>query len=129
LILNFSELFTHNITGFHFRQATEPGLDIQVTATGPITIALTPLNLPYLPMVEIQLGVENNQRSVIRKNQSRNVANMSTPNILDYDDVNVFRVTWVDRVVLVFREGEEWPFMAYTLEDAFNIQYYGLKSP
>jgi hypothetical protein len=80
-------------------------------------------------MVEIQLGVQNNQRSLIRKNQSSNVANMSTPNILDYDDVNVFRVTWVDRVVLVFRGGEEWPFMAYTLEDAFSIRYYGLRSP
>jgi hypothetical protein len=87
------------------------------------------INLDSTPMIEIQIGTQNNQRSIIRRNQSTNVVDVSTPNILVYGGENAFKIMWEDGVVLVYRGSEALPFMVYAMEDSFGIEYFGLKSP
>jgi hypothetical protein len=125
----FSELYTYSTSGYHFQRATEHGIDVRVKATGTITIGIMSINLDSTPMIEIQIGTQSNQRSIIRRNQSTNVVDVSTPNILDYGGENAFKVMWEDGVVLVYRGSETSPFMVYAMEDSFGIDYFGLKSP
>jgi hypothetical protein len=80
-------------------------------------------------MLEVIIGTANNTRSVIRLNQETDVVVVPTPNIIRSDQTNGFRVTWANRVVLVFREAEPWPFMVYTMADVFNVNFYGLRTP
>jgi hypothetical protein len=80
-------------------------------------------------MLEIIIGTANNTRSVIRRNQDSDVVVVPTRDILRFGETSGFRVSWANHIVLVFREGDEWPFLAYTMEDFYNVNFYGLRSP
>lgn len=60
---------------------------------------------------------------------SRIVVNASTPSILNPLEYRNFRITWVNQVILVFRGNDEFPFIAHSMEDMNEINFYGLKSP
>jgi Farnesoic acid 0-methyl transferase len=80
-------------------------------------------------MIEIMIGIMNNTRSGIRRNQAEPfVVNVPTPNILTGGVFNEFRITWVNFFVLVFRGDEEFPFMGFTMTDFFPVNFYGIRS-
>jgi hypothetical protein len=112
-----------------FFAAPNPGIQLRVQSSDEIHIALTPFNFPWTPMLEIIIGAANNTRSVVRRNQETDVVVVPTPGIIRDGQLTGFRVTWANHIVLVFREGEEWPFMAFTMMDFYNVNFYGLGSP
>lgn len=79
-------------------------------------------------MIEIFIGTENNTRSIIRRNQDINEVNIVTRGILRNNEWTGFRIAWANHAILVFREGEEWPFMGFTMIDFFPVNFYGLRS-
>ena len=79
-------------------------------------------------MIEIFIGTANNTRSVIRMNQETDVVTMPTPNIIAMGQWNDFRVTWDERVILVYRGNSSFPFMAFTMQDFFTVNFYGLRA-
>jgi hypothetical protein len=80
-------------------------------------------------MLEIIIGANNNTRSVIRRNQEADVVIVPTPGILTNGQISGFRIVWANHIVLAFREGDEWPFLAYTMQDFYNVNFFGLRSP
>jgi hypothetical protein len=80
-------------------------------------------------MLEVLIGVGNNTRTVIRRNQETDVVTVPTPGIISSDGWNGFRISWANHAVLVFREGEEWPFIGLSMIDFFPVNFYGLRSP
>lgn len=79
-------------------------------------------------MIEIFIGTTNNTRSVIRVNDETVVATVPTPNIILQNQWNDFRVTWVNHNILVFRGNDPFPFMSFTMQDFFPVNFYGLRS-
>lgn len=79
-------------------------------------------------MIEIFIGTSNNTRSVIRVNQETNVVTVPTPNIIARDQRNDFRITWTSHVILVYGGNDAFPFMAYTMQDFFPVNFYGLRA-
>lgn len=80
-------------------------------------------------MLEIIIGTNNNTRSTVVRNQQEEVVTVSTPNILPRNQWTTFRITWARNVIIVFEENEEFPFMAYTMQELFQVNHIGLKSP
>lgn len=91
-------------------------------------IALTPFDFEWRPMIEIFIGASNNTKSVIRVNQETNVVTVPTPNIISPDQWNDFRITWVNQIILVYRGNDTFPFMAFTMQDFFPVNFYGLRA-
>lgn len=79
-------------------------------------------------MIEIFLGSSNNTRSVIRIDDDTDAATVPTPNIIQQNQWNDFRVTWANQVILVFSGNATLPFMAYTMQSFFNVNFYGLRA-
>ncbi|KAL7013794.1 hypothetical protein ACKWTF_015582 [Chironomus riparius] len=115
--------FTINYTFF---DAFHPGLHAQILSSRAAHITLSNA---HTPRIEIIIGAQNNTRTIIQNSQGSIYADVSTPNILDLSQWRTFRVTWVNDVVLVFREDEKFPFIAQTIDRPFMIDFYGLKSP
>lgn len=79
-------------------------------------------------MIEIFIGTTNNTRSTIRINQETNVVTVPSPNILTRNQWNDFRVTWENQVILVYSANNTFPFMTYTMQDFFPVNFYGLRA-
>ncbi|KAG5668551.1 hypothetical protein PVAND_016489 [Polypedilum vanderplanki] len=114
---------------YQFFNAPTPGIQLRVTSNEEVQLAFTPFNFPWTPMLEIFIGAANNTRSIIRRNQEDEVVVVPTPGILRDGEMNGFRITWANHILLAFREGEEFPFLAFTMSDFFNVNFYGLRSP
>jgi Farnesoic acid 0-methyl transferase len=99
-----------------------------VDAPHDVHLALTPFAFVSRPMIEVLIGISDNTRSAIRRNGT-DVVNISTPNILQSDVGNVFRISWTNFVILVFRGAEQFPIMAYSMEDIFPVNFYGIRTP
>lgn len=113
---------------FSFFQGLHTGIAIRVSTENEVQIALTPFSLIWNPMIEIFIGTANNTRSVIRMNQETNVVTVPTPNIIRRDQWNDFRVTWVNQIILVYRGNDPFPFLAFTMQDFFPVNFYGLRA-
>lgn len=79
-------------------------------------------------MLEIFIGTANNTRSTIRMNQETDVATVPTPNIIRSDQSNDFRVTWVNQAVLVYSGNAAFPFLGFTMQDFFPVDFIGLRA-
>ena len=90
---------------------------------------MTAFEILHNPMVEIHIGGNNNTISAIVRNQNIQVVNIPTPNIIRRGQSTGFRITWSNHVILVTREDQTYPFMAYTMEDWYSVNFYGLRSP
>lgn len=78
-------------------------------------------------MIEVFIGGWSNQKSVIRKNQTKpDVVEEATPNALSGGEFRGFWVRWTDNVITVGREGEAAAFMSYDNPEAFPIRYVGV---
>jgi Farnesoic acid 0-methyl transferase len=114
---------------YQFYQFPSPGVVMRVDAPQDVHVALTPFNMESNPMIEVFIGAENNTRSIIRRNRDQDVVNVSTPNILRGGQGNDFRISWANFVILVFRDNEVFPFMGYTMEDIYPVNFYGIRTP
>lgn len=79
-------------------------------------------------MIEIFIGTTNNTRSAIRINQDTFVVTVPTPDIIRRDQSNDFRITWENHNVLVFSGNAVSPFMSFTMQDLYPINFIGLRS-
>lgn len=79
-------------------------------------------------MIEILIGTQNNTRSVVRRNQETDVVVVPTPNIITQHQWNDFIITWANQVILVYRSNDTFPFMGYTMQDFFPVNFYGLRA-
>ena len=94
-----------------------------------VRIALSSFDFLWNPVVEIVIGTSNNTLSTIIRNQDTQVVVARSPNIIRPGQWTGLRVTWANHVVLVTREGESYPFLAYNMECIFPVGFYGLRSP
>jgi len=113
---------------FSFFEGPHPGIALRVNPSNEVHIALTPFNFEWNPMIEVLIGTTNNTRSSIRINGERTVVTVPTPNILTQDRWNDFRVTWENHIVLVYSANNTFPFLSYTMEHFFPVNFYGLKA-
>lgn len=135
---NFSEknhltfFYTDTVTEgdgeFSFFDARLPGIIFRVYAENEIQIALTPFNFAWIPMIEIFIGSANNTRSAIRINEETFVVTIPTPNIIRRDQSNDFRITLENNNVLVFSGNDVFPFMAFTMQDFYPVNFIGLRA-
>ena len=79
-------------------------------------------------MTEIHIGTDNNTVTRILRG-GQQVAAVQTPNILRDGLWTGFTITWANEVILLNREGERFPFISFTLDQFFPINFYGLRSP
>ncbi|CAG9801219.1 unnamed protein product [Chironomus riparius] len=114
---------------YRFYTAPNPGIQLRVNTNRGVRIALTPFNFLWSPSVEIVIGSNNNTLSTIIRNQDTQVVVASSPNIIRPDQWTGLRITWANHVILVTREGDHYPFLAYNLEHIFPVQFYGISSP
>lgn len=113
---------------YSFFDGPQPGIVLRVNADSEVQIALTPFNFEWSPMLEVLIGAANNTRSVIRMNQDTDVVTVPTPNIVESDQWNDFRITWENQVILVFRGNDPFPFMGFTMREFFPVNFYGLRA-
>lgn len=76
-------------------------------------------------MIEV---VISNGVSRIIMNQATEVVAMPTSFLLRPGQWSRFRITWMRNVVMVFEGDDEFPFMAYTMQFFFPVNFYGLRS-
>ncbi|KAG4077952.1 hypothetical protein HA402_013452 [Bradysia odoriphaga] len=124
----FVDTTTENDGVYSFFDAPNPGIALRVQSDNEIHIALTSFNFLRSPTIEIFIGSTNNTRSVIRVNEETNVVTVPTPNIIRQNQWNNFRVTWTNQTVLVFSSNDTFPFMNYTIQNIFPVNFYGLRA-
>ena len=112
-----------------FQVSSSIGIDLWVNTDNEVRIALTSFNILWNPTVEIVIGTNNNTLSTIIRNQGTRVVTAQSPNIIRQRNWTGLRITWVNNLILVTIEGQDFPFLAYNLEDIFPVQFYGLRSP
>ncbi|XP_037042738.1 carboxypeptidase N subunit 2-like [Bradysia coprophila] len=124
----FVDTTTESDGVYSFFDAHNAGITLRVQSDNEIQIALTSVNFLWTPAIEIFIGSTNNTQSVIRVNEETEVVAVPTPNILRPNQWNDFRVTWADQNVLVFSSNDTFPFMNYTMQDIFPVNFYGLRA-
>lgn len=124
----FSDTITEGDGEYTFFEGPRSGIVFRVNTGNEVQIAVTPLSLAWTPMIEIFIGTENNTRCVIRRNQEADVVVVPTPNIIVQNQWNDFRITWENRVVLVYSSNDTFPFMGYTMQDFFPVNFYALRA-
>lgn len=127
LISKFTETETQAGDDFRFFRGTYPGIQLRVNTTSSVRIALTSFDIPHNPMLEIAIGGNNNSLTQIIRNQDQVVVSVPTPNVLNRESFTGFRITWSQHVVLVSREDQQFPFLAYSMDDWFAVNFYGLQ--
>lgn len=81
-------------------------------------------------MIEIHLGANNNTITVILRGGEA-MTSVQSPNLLRQDHWVEFRITWANQVILVTLEDEfieAFPFISFTMDEFFPINFYGLRS-
>lgn len=114
---------------YRFYPFPSPGIVFRVEAPQDVHISLNPLNFEAIPRMEILIGINNNTRSVIRRNGDEDVVSVATPGILNPNSWNGFRIAFANWMLLVFREGDEFPFMVFAMREFYPITFYGLRTP
>lgn len=111
---------------FSFTRGFLPGMHVEVNAEIEASIALTPFEVAWIPMVEI---VFNNDTIRIIRNQDNQVAIVPNLGLFIPGGGNRFRVSWFRQVVAVFDGNDPFPFISYTMEDWVPISFMGIRSP
>ncbi|KAG5668556.1 hypothetical protein PVAND_016494 [Polypedilum vanderplanki] len=121
------DTITENSPNYNFHSTSGSGFMVHVYADSTINIALTPFNFPWTPMIEIIIGAANNTRSIVRRNSENEVVVMPTLNVLEINQWNDFQITWANHVILVSKENQ-MPFLAFSMQDIFNVNFYGVRT-
>ncbi|XP_070492489.1 leucine-rich repeat-containing protein 15-like [Chironomus tepperi] len=120
-----TERTTEAGSGYSFSQGYLPGVHVEVNTEVEASIALTPFNVVWNPMVEI---VFNNDTVRIIRNQETQVAIVPNRGSFTPGAGNRFRVSWFRQVIAVFEGNDPFPFISYTMEDWVPIGWVGLRS-
>lgn len=122
----FTEVITEPSENYAFFPAPDPGIRFHVTGiNSEVQIALT--SAQNSDLVEIHIGSVNNTRTTISRNGQIGIE-ISTPNIITLHQWNGFRITWVNNIIAITREGERFPFVSLTLNANFPVDRYGLRN-
>ncbi|XP_070492468.1 leucine-rich repeat-containing protein 15-like [Chironomus tepperi] len=113
---------------YRFSEAPSPGIQLRVNTNSEIRISLTSFDFIWNPVIEIVIGSNNNTLSTIIRNQDTQVVVAHSPNIIRPGQWTGLRITWSNHVVLVTREGQSYPFLAYNMECIYPVGFYGLRS-
>lgn len=100
-------------------------MHVEVNSDEEVSISLTPFDFAWNPMVEIAIS---NQTVRIIRSQVTQVAIVPSQGAFRPGAWNSYRVIWARNVVLVFEDDDEFPFIAYTMEDRFSVNFVGLRS-
>lgn len=100
---------------YRFYRFPAPGIMARIDTNSEIHISLNPVNFEAVPRIEIHIGVEGNTRSRIIRNGNEVVVDIPTPDIVRPIGWTGFRVIYSNFVVMVLREGEQWPFMGFQM--------------
>lgn len=124
-----TETITDGSDNYRFFPYPQPGIVLRVTAPERVHISLNPVNFEAVPRVEVLIGENNNTRSMIRINGVDDVVSVATPNILDANSWTGFRIVFSNWMVLVFKEVDQFPFMAFNMQEFYTIGFYGIRTP
>jgi len=100
-------------------------MHFEINSAVEARIALTSFNIAWNPIVEI---VFRSDTIRIIRNLNTEVAVVPNQGIFRNGEWNDYRITWARNVVLVFEGNDEFPFIAYTMEDFIPVNFYGLRS-
>ena len=100
-------------------------MHVEVNSEEEVRIALTPFEVAWNPMVEV---VITNETVRIIRSQSTQTAIVPSEGVFRPGGWNKYRIIWARNIVLVFEEGDEFPFIAYTMDDRFVVNFVGLRS-
>lgn len=121
------ELETEDKLEYTWFPAGPSGVVFRVRAAHDAHLALTSTEGLSNPMLEVFIGGWSNQKSVIRKNQSKpDVVEEATPDALSGSEFRGFWIRWTDNVITVGREGEAAAFMSYDNPESFPINFVGI---
>ena len=110
---------------YNFFSGVTPGMQFMASSDSDIRIALTSFNIVWNPIIEV---VISNNVSRIIMNQVTEVAAVPSSFMLIPNQWSRFRITWMRNVVMVFEADDDFPFMAYTMQFLFPVNFYGLRS-
>lgn len=87
--------------------------------------------VPFIatPRVSILFGIDNGTRSAIRVDGREDVVSAITPNILEPNRWNDFRIVWANWMILVFRAQQEFPFLVWNMQQFYPFSHYAVRSP
>jgi hypothetical protein len=87
--------------------------------------------VPFIatPRVSILFGIDNGTRTAIRVNGETDVVSAITPNILEPNRWNDFRIVWANWMILVFRAQQEFPFLVWNMQEIYPFTHYAVRSP
>lgn len=114
---------------YRFYAYPSPGIVLRVISPDRVHVSLNPVNFEASPRIEVLIGENNNTRSFIRINGVDDVVSVATPNVLDGNSLTGFRIAFSNWVVMVFREVDQFPFMAYNMREFYPINFYGIRTP
>lgn len=100
-------------------------MHFEINSSVEARIALTSFNIAWNPIIEIVFSSDTIR---IIRNQNTEVVVVPNQGIFRSGQWNDYRITWARNVVLVFEGNDEFPFIAYTMEDFMNVNFYGLRS-
>ncbi|CAG9801214.1 unnamed protein product [Chironomus riparius] len=120
-----TERTTEAGSNYNFVEGMNPGMHLEVFTQLEARVALTGFNFVWNPMLEI---VFNNDTIRIVRNQDTDVAVIPTQRHFRIDAWNYYRITWARQVISVFEANEDFPFIAYTMQDWYPVNFLGLRA-
>ncbi|KAL7015204.1 hypothetical protein ACKWTF_016338 [Chironomus riparius] len=102
-------------------------LEVSVRAYENVHIALSNSINTVEPPIEIKIGEDRNRRSYILE-QGEIVFTDNVRNRLNQTAERTFIIGWRFGIVMVFRKGDQLPFMAHAIENDFPVNFFGLRT-
>ena len=131
MLYSFTELTTFNSTIYNWNSIRSnddwDALNVSVQAYENVHIALSDAKNTSVPPIEIQIGQSRNRESNVL-DQGVVVFRDGTRNLLSETEKRNFIVGWRFGIVLVFRDGDQFPFMAYDMQNSFSVNFFGLRT-
>nr|XP_022920670.1 uncharacterized protein LOC111429093 [Onthophagus taurus] len=121
------ELSTEDKLEYNFLPNSGGFLQFRVRAPHDAHIALCGQAAECDPMYEVFIGGWENSKSVIRKNRAKpDVAEASTPGILNGNEFRGFWIRWSNGTITVGQEGSDAPFLNWSDSEMVPINYVGV---
>ncbi|CAH0548099.1 unnamed protein product [Brassicogethes aeneus] len=121
------ELTTEDKLEYNFFPNRSGYFQFRVKAANDAHIALSTAAAEVDPMYEIFIGGWGNSRSIIRKNRTKpDVAEASTPGILNDNEYRGFWIRFGNGSVAAGREGEGQPFVEWRDSENVIVEYVGV---
>ena len=128
---SFTELTTFNSTIYNWYSIRSndgwDALRISVKAYENVHIALSNSTNTAVPPIEIQIG-QNRGRDSYILDQNVTVFSDNSQRRLNETASKDFIIGWRFGIVMVFVDGEQFPFMAYNMKNRYSVDFFGLRT-